>query len=277
MRKKGERHMKKKPEFYSNRVQYLDVDRIAPNAQQPRRQFSDEGLRELAQSIIAYGILQPLTVRKQGKDYELVAGERRLRAAKAAGLRQVPCLIAQVGDKDAGLLALIENLQRRDLNCFEEAEAIAGLLRRYGLSQEQAAQKLGKSQSAIANKLRLLRLPEDIRRQILQENLTERHTRALLRLSDGESQCRALEIMAKRRLNVAESEALVERILQEKQVTPPSKRTNYIIKDVRLFLNSIDRSLEIMRQAGIPAQLGRENTREGIVLTIRIPRTTQTK
>lgn len=269
--------MKKKPEFYSNRVQYLEVDRIAPNAQQPRRQFSTEGLQELAQSITAYGILQPLTVRKQGKGYELVAGERRLRAAKLAGLRQVPCLVAQVDEKDAGLLALIENLQRRDLNCFEEATAIAGLLRRYDLSQEQAAQKLGKSQSAIANKLRLLRLPEDIRRTVLQENLTERHARTLLRLSDAESQRQALEIMVQRQLNVAESEALVERLLQEKQTTPPAKRANYVIKDVRIFLNSIDRSLQIMRQAGIAAEMGRENTREGIVLTIRIPRTMETK
>lgn len=269
--------MKKKPEFYSNRVQYVDVERIVPNFQQPRRQFSNEGLQELAQSISAYGILQPLTVRKQGKEYELVAGERRLRAAKLAGLRQVPCLIAQVGDKDAGLLALIENLQRRDLNCFEEATAIAGLLRRYGLSQEQAAQKLGKSQSAVANKLRLLRLPENVRQRILEENLTERHARALLRLSDAESQQRALEIMVQRQLNVAESEALVERLLQEKQMIPPAKRANYVIKDVRIFLNSIDRSLQIMRQAGIQAEMGRENTREGIVLTIRIPRATEAK
>jgi len=265
--------MRKKAEFYSNRVQYLEVERIVPNAQQPRRRFSPEGLQELAQSIAEYGILQPLTVRKQGKNYELVAGERRLRAAKLAGLHQVPCLIAQIGDEDAGLLALIENLQRRDLNCFEEAEAIAGLLQRYGLSQEQAAQKLGKSQSAVANKLRLLRLPEDIRRRILEENLTERHARTLLRLGDGESQRQALSVIVPRQLNVAESEALVERLLQEKQVTPPFKRTNYVIKDVRLFLNSIDRSLQIMRQAGIEAEMGRENTEAEIVLTIRIPRT----
>ena len=122
-----------------------------------------------------------------------------------------------------------------------------------------------------------MRLPEDVRRTILQENLTERHARTLLRLSDAESQRQALEIMVQRQLNVAESEALVERLLQEKQTTPPAKRANYVINDVRIFLNSIDRSLQIMRQAGIEAEMGRENTREGIVLTIRIPRTMETK
>ena len=269
--------MKKKSEFYSSRVQYLPVERIVPNPQQPRREFSPEGLQELAQSIAVYGILQPLTVRKKENEYQLVAGERRLRAAKLAGLRQVPCLIARVEERDAGLLALIENLQRRDLNCFEEAEAIAALLRRYGLSQEQAAQKLGKSQSAVANKLRLLRLPEDIQAAILANDLTERHGRVLLRLSDAESQRDALRLMVQRKLNVAQSEELVERLLREKQVTPPTRRINYVIKDVRIFLNSIDRSLQVMRQSGVAAKMGREDTDEGIILTIRIPKTSGVK
>ena len=269
--------MIKKSEFFSNRVQYLPVERITPNPQQPRREFSDEGLQELAQSIAVYGILQPLTVRKKENEYQLVAGERRLRAAKLAGLKQVPCLIAQVEERDAGLLALIENLQRRDLNCFEEAEAIAALLRRYGLSQEQAARKLGKSQSAVANKLRLLRLPEDVRTAILENNLTERHGRVLLRLDDAESQRNALRLMVQRQLNVAQSEELVEKLLREKQVIPPQKRVSYIIKDVRIFLNSIDRSLQVMRQAGVAAKMGREDTEETIVLTIRIPKATPIK
>ena len=264
--------MKKKAEFYSNRVQYLPVEQITPNPQQPRREFAPEGLEELAQSIAAYGILQPLTVRKREYGYQLVAGERRLRAAKLAGLKEVPCLIARVEERDAGLLALIENLQRRDLNCFEEAEAIAGLLRRYGFSQEQAAQKLGKSQSAVANKLRLLHLEEDIRAEILAKNLTERHARALLRLSDGEDRRRTLATIVSRQLNVAQTEELVDKILQEKQTAPPPKRPHYIIKDVRIFLNSIDRSLRTMRQAGVAAETAREETENDIVLTIRIPK-----
>lgn len=264
--------MKKKAEFYSNRVQYLPVEHITPNPQQPRRQFAADGLKELAQSITAYGILQPLTVRKQENGYQLVAGERRLRAAKMVGLKEVPCLIAQVEERDAGLLALIENLQRRDLNCFEEAEAIASLLRRYGLSQEQAAQKLGKSQSAVANKLRLLRLEEDVREEILTKNLTERHARALLRLSDAESRRRALHTVVSRQLNVAQTEALVDKLVQSRQIEPPPKRTQYVIKDVRIFLNSIDHSLRTMRQAGVAAKTIREDTEDSIVLTIRIPR-----
>ena len=262
----------KKMEFYSRRVQYLPVELICPNPQQPRREFSREGLAELAHSIEAYGILQPLTVRKQGGVYELVAGERRLRAAKLAGLRQVPCLIARVEEQDAGLLALVENLQRRDLNCFEEAEAIASLLRRYDLSQEQAAQKLGKSQSAIANKLRLLRLPEDVQAEILAKGLTERHARVLLRLSDGESQRQTLATIVSRGWNVAQTEAYVEKLLQERQLVPPGKRTEYIIKDVRLFLNSINHSLQIMRSAGVAVDMGRQDTPEHIVLTIQIPK-----
>ena len=269
--------MRKKAEFYSNRVQYLPVERIVPNPQQPRRQFSPEGLQELAQSIGSYGILQPLTVRKVAGEYQLIAGERRLRAAKMTGLREVPCLIAQVEERDAGLLALIENLQRRDLNCFEEAEAITRLLRRYGLSQEQAAEKLGKSQSAVANKLRLLRLPEDIRAEILEKGLTERHARVLLRLTDAESQRQALAAIVARGLNVAQSEALIEQLLREKEVTPTQKRTSYVIKDVRIFLNSIDRSLRVMRQAGVAAELGRQDTEEGIILTIRIPKILERK
>lgn len=148
-----------KSDFLSSRVRYIPLEHIVPNPHQPRRVFEPESLSELADSIRQYGILQPATVRTRGKDYELVAGERRFRAAKMAGLKELPCLIAQVGEEDSALLALMENLQRRDLNYMEEAAAIAQLIQRWGLSQEEAARKLGKSQSAVANKLRLLRLP----------------------------------------------------------------------------------------------------------------------
>lgn len=131
--------LQRKGEFLSTRVQYIPLGRIRPNPQQPRRSFDEEGLAELAASIRSCGILQPLTVRRAGEGYELVAGERRLRAARIAGLREVPCLVAQVGEEDSALLALMENLQRRDLDCWEEAQAIARLISRYGLSQEEAA------------------------------------------------------------------------------------------------------------------------------------------
>ena len=239
---------RRKSDFLSSRVQYISLAQLSPNPQQPRRSFDEAALRELADSIRAYGILQPLTVRRTPVGYQLVAGERRMRAARMAGLREVPCLVAQVDEQDAGMLALIENLQRRDLDCFEEAAAIARLISRYGLSQEQAAEKLGKSQSAVANKLRLLRL------------------------SGEAEQLAALAVIVGRSLNVAQTESYIERLLAQAQVTPPQSRPTYIIKDVRLFLNSIDRSLQMIRQCGVDADLGRRDTDSEILLTIRIPK-----
>jgi len=265
-----------KDEFLSSRVRYIPINTVRPNPQQPRRSFDETALRELADSIRAYGILQPLTVRDRGGFYELVAGERRLRAARIAGLREVPCLVAEVGEEDAALLALIENLQRRDLDYMEEAAAIARLIGRYGLSQQQAADKLGKSQPAIANKLRLLRLAPPVIDCLRQYGLTERHARTLLRLTDPEQQLAAAQVFCRRRMNVAAAEAYIEDLLHRQQVTPPKGRTTYIIKDVRLFLNSVDRGLHLMRQAGVNADWGRQDTDEEILLTIRIPKRVRT-
>lgn len=264
--------LQRKGEFLSTRVQYIPLGRIRPTPQQPRRSFDEEGLAELAASIRSCGILQPLTVRRAGEGYELVAGERRLRAARIAGLREVPCLVAQVGEEDSALLALMENLQRRDLDCWEEAQAIARLISRYGLSQEEAARRLGRAQPTVANKLRLLRLPEDVRALLRENGLTERHARALLRLQDPEVQRRAAGDMVRRGMNVAQAEAYVEKLLQSAQVTPPRGRSTYIIKDVRLFLNSVDRGLHLMRQAGVDAGWNRQDTDREILLTIRIPK-----
>ena len=264
--------LQRKGEFLSTRVQYIPLGRIRPNPQQPRRSFDEEGLAELAASIRSCGILQPLTVRRAGEGYELVAGERRLRAARIAGLREVPCLVAQVGEEDSALLALMENLQRRDLDCWEEAQAIARLISRYGLSQEEAARRLGRAQPTVANKLRLLRLPEDVRALLRENGLTERHARALLRLQDPEVQRRAAGDMVRRGMNVAQAEAYVEKLLQSAQVTPPRGRSTYLIKDVRLFLNSVDRGRHLMRQAGVDAGWNRQDTDREILLTIRIPK-----
>ena len=263
---------RRKSDFLSARVQYISLPLLHPNPQQPRRHFDETGLQELAASIRAYGILQPLTVRRMEKGYQLIAGERRLRAARIAGLREVPCLVARVDEQDAGMLALIENLQRRDLDCFEEAAAIARLIHRYGLSQEQAAEKLGRSQSAVANKLRWLRLTEPVREGLRKAGLTERHARALLRLSDETAQLAALEQIAARGLNVAQTKSYVERLLDQADPVPPAKSPTYIIKDVRLFLNSIDRGLQMMRQGGVAADVGRRDTDSEILLTIRIPK-----
>ena len=261
-----------KDEFLSSRVRYIPINTVRPNPQQPRRSFDETALRELADSIRAYGILQPLTVRDRGGFYELVAGERRLRAARIAGLREVPCLVAEVGEEDAALLALIENLQRRDLDYMEEAAAIARLIGRYGLSQQQAADKLGKSQPAIANKLRLLRLAPPVIDCLRQYGLTERHARTLLRLTDPEQQLAAARHMGQRGLNVAQAEQYVDALTAENRTAPPQRRPTYIIKDVRLFLNSVERGVRLMQSAGVGAEGGRRDTEEEILLTIHIPK-----
>jgi len=264
--------MTRKNVFLSRRVLFLPIDGIRPNPSQPRRWFDPAALAELSESIRRYGILQPLTVRRSAQGYELVAGERRLRAAKLAGLREVPCLLARAGEEDATLLALIENLQRRDLHYFEEAVAIAKLIASYGLSQEQAAEQLGKSQSAIANKLRLLRLSPECMTLLREHGLSERHARALLRLADDEARLAALRTIIERGCNVAQAEEYVDRLLRQAAVTPPKSRPTYVIKDVRIFLNSLHRQLGVMQRAGVNADVERADTDDEIRLTIRIPR-----
>ena len=256
------------------RVLYLNVDAISANPNQPRRYFEPEALRELAESIRRYGILQPLTVRRCSSGYELIAGERRLRAARLAGLREVPCLVARSDEEESSLLSLIENLQRRDLHYLEEAGAIARLIAAYGLSQEQAAEKLGRSQSAVANKLRLLRLSPDCIALLREHDLSERHARALLRLTDEEDRLAALRVIADKGYNVAQTEAYIDALIKRSEAAPPPRRPTYVIKDVRLFLNSIRRSMGVMQRAGVNAACEREDTEEEIRLTIRIPRRT---
>ena len=250
----------------------LPVEAIAPNPYQPRTDFAPEPLAELADSIRRHGILQPLTVRRTKTGWELVAGERRLRAAKLAGLDTVPCLQIRAEDQESALLALIENIQRKDLHYFEEAAAIAAYLRQSGVTQEEAAALLGRSPSALANKLRLLRLSPDCRKLLVENGLSERHARALLRLDDPEERLSALRHIIRAGLNVAQAEQYVGRRLEAQQATPPAGRRTFILKDVRLFLNSLDRGLRLVREAGIGAESRREDTEDAILLTIRIPK-----
>lgn len=264
------RFLPKKGIFDSGRVLYLPLDAIQPNPSQPRTLFPEEELDELAQSIRALGILQPLTVRRQEGHWELVAGERRLRAARLAGLAEVPCLSVQTDGQASALLALVENLQRQDLDFWEEATALRAFLDTYQISQEEVARRIGKSQSAVANKLRLLKLSSETIAALRACGATERHARALLRLSP-ELQLQAARQIGEQSLTVARTEALVEELLAG---APPSqrKRPTFIVKDVRLFLNTITRSLDLMRSAGVDAQCRRQDTDEEILLTIHIPR-----
>ena len=259
----------------SKKIQYIPINHIAPNPDQPRKFFSQASLQELADSIRLHGVLQPLTVQKGRYSYVLVAGERRLRAAGMAGLREVPCVVLDVKREDSAVLALIENLQRSDLHYLEEAAAIAKLIETAHLSQEEVAAKLGKSQSAVANKLRLLRLSTACADLLRSYGLTERHARCLLRLSDEEERLRAARHIGERHLNVAQAEAYVEGLLSQAQQKEPQKRPGYIVKDVRLFLNSIRHSVEVMRRSGVAADVQREESDEAITLTVRIPKGAQ--
>ena len=263
---------KTRPVAARSGIIYLRTDEISPNPVQPRTVFEDEALRELSESIRSYGILNPLTVRRRAGRYELVAGERRLRAAKIAGLREVPCMLIDVNMEDAGLIALVENLQRRDLNFLEEANGIRQLIRMFGMNQEEAARRLGKSQSAVANKLRLLKLPEDVLETLRDRGLSERHGRALLRLNDAESQRAALRKIIEKDMTVAAAESYVDELLAEKEESGGTAKRTFAMKDVRLFLNSVSRSFALMRQGGVAADMQRRETDDALILTISIPK-----
>ena len=263
-----------RPALRRGGIVYLSTEDIVPNPVQPRKLFDDEGLEELSRSIRDYGILNPLSVRLRGSRYELVAGERRLRAARLAGLREVPCILLDVNMEDASLIALVENLQRRDLDFIEEANGINQLIRMFGMSQEEAARRIGKSQSAVANKLRLLRLPPDVLEALRQNGLTERHGRALLRLPDGDRQRAALLYIIDNGLTVAATDAYIDALLQEPEpeAPKPGSRRTFVLKDVRVFLNTLSRSIDLMKQGGIDAGVQREETEDRLILTISIPK-----
>ena len=235
------------------------------------RRPSRDGLEELRDSIAENGVLQPLTVRCKGAYFELIAGERRLRAARMAGLREVPCIVVDADMERSGEIALIENIQRRDLDFVEEAEGISRLIRLFGLSQEQAARRLGKSQSAVANKLRLLRQPEDVLQRLRSEGLTERHARALLRLDDAQRQRAALDFMIDQRMTVAAAEEYVEKLTG--LVESDGKKNVFLMNDLRLFLNTLERALAMLRAAGFRTESHREESEEGLQLTLQISKT----
>ena len=258
----------------SRKIVSLPVGAIKPNPHQPRRQFEPEELRELGESIRLYGILQPLTVRKTGPTtFELVAGERRLRAAVLAGMENVPCILLNVNAEQSGLLALVENLQRKDLDFIEEAEGLRSLIRSYGMSQEEAARCISKSQSAVANKLRILKLPQDVLEKLRSAGYTERHARALLRLEEPEAQRKALETIIAGDLTVAKTEAYIEALLRRGEEEKKKRKTPVVVlKDVRIFLNTVTRGLSMMNRRGVRAVCERADTDNELVLTIRIPR-----
>ena len=253
-----------------SRVVEIPVSLISPNPSQPRVLFDAASLWELAESIRLHGIIQPLCVRRVDKGYELVAGERRLRAAILAELEKVPCIVADMGEKRSAVLALVENLMRRDLGFFEEAEGIQRLIVTYGITQQQAARMLSKKQSTVANKLRLLRYEADERAKLLAFGLSERHARAILRLQDKQSRIDAIEKVAKELLNVASTEKLVDNMLAQKKSAQSTRHVTPVVKDIRIFSNTLKHALETMERAGITVSSKQNQTDTYIEYVIRI-------
>ena len=254
-------------------VQIIQVplSKIIPNPYQPRKEFESEALSELADSIRQYGVLQPLLV-APGKDdtYILIAGERRLRASIMAGLGTVPVIVSEYTTQQIAEIALIENLQRKDLHYLEEAEGYEKLLTTFHLTQEAMAIRVGKKQSTIANKLRLLKLPIFVRNVLHDSELTERHARVLLKLEDEETQRDVLQKVLKDRLNVKQTEALVEKTLKEAGKPDRKKPRFVIVNDVRIYLNSIKEVMETVKASGIPSSMEQDMDGDDVVVTLRI-------
>ncbi len=266
--------MKKRGLYEASRIVYLAISDILPNPEQPRKTFEPNAMRELAGSISRYGILQPLSVRRRGGGYELVSGERRLRAAKLVGLKEIPCIILDVDSQESSILALVENLQRKDLDFIEEAEGLCRLVNHSGYKQEEVARLVGLSQSAVSNKLRILKLSPELLFMIRDTGLTERHARALLKLEEEQDRLEIFNLIIKKNLNVANTEELIESyILKKEQGEKPPNKPIYVFKDVRLFMNTLTRGMSLMQQSGIDARCGRDETEQEIILTIKIPKT----
>ena len=248
----------------TGRVMFLPARSIRPNPAQPRKIFREEALGELADSIRQHGILQPLSVRRVGAGYELIAGERRLRAAQQAGLHEIPCIVMNMDDRESGLAALVENLQRQDLDFVEEARGISLLMEQWAMSQEQAARMLGKSQSAVANKLRLLKHSPQVLQALREGALTERHGRALLKLPTEEEKLAAIAVVVRQNMSVARTEKYIQELLSSGQ---KASRVN-----LGAFLNNLNQSLAKIQSSGIAAVSERRETEDVIVLTITIPK-----
>lgn len=253
-----------------NKVVEIPINNIIPNPAQPRRIFENGELESLSLSIRENGIIQPISVRKNMHgQFEIIAGERRIRAAKLAGLTNVPCIICDTTPKQSAIFAVLENVQRSDLSPIEEADALNQLIIEWNVTQEDAAARLGIAQSTFSNKLRLLKLFPETQNIVTQEKLNERQARALLRIKDKNKQVYIAKMIADKKLNVADTEKLIDKYLLTANKTTQSKK--FIVKDVRLFINTINKAISTMKQAGIPAMSQKSENEEYIEYTVRIP------
>jgi len=261
-------------EIEKESIQQIRLDRIRPNQFQPRTIFVDEKIEELAQTIRTHGIIQPIVVRPIGEDnYEIVAGERRYRAMELLEWEEAPVLIKEMSDRETASVALIENLQREQLTAIEEANAYYQLLHLHELTQEALAQRLGKSQSTIANKLRLLKLPEEIQQAILKNEITERHARALLKLKEPTVQIQLLQEALEEGWSVRQLE---EKIIELSHLPEPKRKKpmiKAISKDMRIALNTIRQSADLIKKSGLPVEVFEEEEEEYYTVTMKIKKT----
>lgn len=263
--------LSQKRERVLQKVIEIPCEEIAPNPYQPRKCFDQNELMTLAHSVRADGILQPLLVRETQSGYELITGERRLRAAMMAGLTAVPCIVSEATDRNSALFSLVENIQRSNLGFFEEADAISALIDLYGMTQEDAAIRLGYAQSTLANKLRLLKLSAKERRIIGENNLTERHARALLKLNDPQEREEALAKIIKGKLNVEKTEALIESMIEHDKYKERIRKGSVVFKDLRLFMNTVNKAVETMQIAGVDVNVDKQQSEDYLDYHIRIP------
>ena len=272
--KRAERTPRSRTVVTENAVLRIKIEDIFTNPFQPRKQFDQEALWELSESIRDFGILQPLLVRKGAYGYELIAGERRLRAAKMAGCDDVPVPVREMTDKEMAEIALIENLQRENLHFFEEAEGLERLLTEFSFTQEKLALRMGKKQSTIANKLRLLRLSSVVRQRIQKEKLSERHARALLGIDDERTQLAIVEEVCKQKLNVRQTEQLIQEARKPHAVTKTTSKQNVVrlVRDARIFLNSLNHIIGEMKKSGFHVEVEEREERDAITVTMKVPR-----
>ncbi|WP_432362763.1 nucleoid occlusion protein [Sporosarcina sp. UB5] len=257
------------------KVDQVKIELIKPNKYQPRTIFSEEKIEELARTIHTHGVIQPIVIRKSDDGYEIIAGERRFRAMKKLGWEEVPAIIRNLDDRETASIALIENLQREELTAIEEAYAYEKLLELHGLTQEALAQRLGKGQSTVANKLRLLKLPDEIKNGILTKEISERHARALISVKDAELQHKLFHEAIDEQLNVKQLEERIQQALNPVEEETEKKRVvkrKSISKDVRIALNTIRQSLALVTKSGIDVKTEEEDAEDFYTITVKIPK-----
>jgi len=258
---------KRKEEREPSEIKQIPVNSIVFSPFQARRGFEEGDLRDLAQSIKEHGLLQPILVRPFNKGFELIAGERRVRACKMLGLQTIPAVVRTMDDNEVAQVGLVENLQRQDLSPVEEAEGYRRLIEEFGFTQEAVAQRVGRSQPNVANKLRLLRLPEEIREAISREIITERHARALLSIKGDDGRAKAFRAIIDKGLNVQQAEAYVDQVAATADGRKPTMRRRiHVVRDIRIFLNTFRQAVKALKRAGLDAVM--EESEEGDVIRV---------